>query len=144
MLKFITRACVTTLLAGSMAVGLAGQATAPKPAPKTTAPTGAAKAAPATAKPAATKAADLLDINTATKEQLAMLPGIGDAYAAKIIAGRPYKTKTQLKTDKVIPDATYDKIAGKIIAKQSAAAAPKAAASTAKPAPATAAPATKK
>ena len=62
---------------------------------------------------------ELIDINTATKQELMSLQGIGDVYAQKIIDNRPYKMKTQLKNKKIIPAETYDRIADKIIAKQS-------------------------
>jgi DNA uptake protein ComE-like DNA-binding protein len=76
----------------------------------------------AEAKPAAATAvsakAELMDINSATDVQLKTLPGIGEAYAAKIIAGRPYTRKDQLKSKNIIPAATYDKIQDKIVATQ--------------------------
>jgi competence protein ComEA len=76
-----------------------------------------AKMAPAEKMAPAPKA-DLLDINSATADELKALKGIGDAYSAKIIAGRPYKGKDELVQKNIVPEKTYAEIKDKIIAKQ--------------------------
>jgi DNA uptake protein ComE-like DNA-binding protein len=112
------------LLAVALLVGLTAPAmaqTTPQTMPGKSAPTTPAKPlatpAPAAKDQGSTKS-QLVDLNTATAADLKALPGIGDAYSAKIIAGRPYKMKTQLVSQKIIPEKTYDGIKDMVIAKQ--------------------------
>ncbi|MBM3796825.1 MAG: hypothetical protein FJW31_22870 [Acidobacteria bacterium] len=60
----------------------------------------------------------MLDLNSATEKELEGLPGIGDAYAARIVAGRPYAAKNELVQKGIIPEGTYEKIKNRVVARQ--------------------------
>ena len=108
-----------------LAAGLAGAPafaqtpqTGSAPAARTTTPAPAAKPAPAPTA-AATPKAPLLDINSASKEELDALPGIGAVRSEAIIKGRPYKGKDDLLRKKILPSNVYEGVKDRIIAKQS-------------------------
>ena len=113
-----------TLTAAALTLGLLASAPsmaqAPAPAaPSKLAPAPAGKMAPASeSKMAPAPKAELLDLNSASIETLETLPGIGKAYSAAIVKGRPYKGKDELVQKKIVPEKTYEGIKDKVIAKQ--------------------------
>lgn len=117
----------TLFLAGALGLAastaFAQTATQPATPARPAAPPAAAPATPArpaapAATPATTPAAALIDINTATEAELRVLNGIGEARAAAIIRGRPYRGKDDLVNRNIIPQAVYDGIKDRIIARQ--------------------------
>jgi competence protein ComEA len=119
MLKFHRIALLLVLIPLLYSPAALAQAAKPaKPAATTAKPAAATSAKPAAGASAAASASSLVDINSATADQLKAIPGIGDVYSKKIIDGRPYANKTQLVSKNILPQGVYDKVKDKIIAKQ--------------------------
>ena len=100
-------------------VAFAQDSAAPAPSKEKSAAVAPAKTGHAKTHKSMTPKTPPTDINSATKEDLMKLPGIGDAVADKIIAGRPYKTKAELVSKKILTGVAYRKIRGMVVAKQS-------------------------
>lgn len=122
--KSIPMVALAALLAVTMAYAQEGSSTGSSSTPATSSDAAAkpAKAAKAPKTHAAkAKGMAKIDINSASKEDLMKLPGVGDATADKIIAARPFKTKRELESKGILTKKEYAAVATKVIAKQEAA-----------------------
>ena len=121
--RALARLLTLTIAAGVMALLFApsayAQSAKPSPAPAPGAkPDVKSDVGAAAAKPAPRPSTSLVDINRASAAELETIPGIGKAYAARIIAARPYANKAQLVQKGILTQGLYDKIKGRLIARQ--------------------------
>ena len=103
-------------LFSALAVAQQDQQSAPPPSNQSTYPAETHKMSPAEKKDAPSENGQPVDLNSASKKDLAALPGIGPDYAQTIIDARPFSSKQDLLKKKVIPQATYDKIQDRVTA----------------------------
>lgn len=116
-MKQLFSTLITLLAALSLSAScLMAAEPASKSAKPAKAPAKVEAAKPATAKPASKQ--ELVDINSASDAELKAIPGLGDAYIAKIVVNRPYANKSQLVSRKVLPESVYAKVKDRLIAKQ--------------------------
>lgn len=117
-----TGAPLALLLSLALLTPVAAQTPSPAPSTPTTArpaPTAPATATPPSGTAPVTRAAPLIDINSAGKDELDALPGIGPVRAEAIIKGRPYRGKDDLLSRKILPETIYNGIRERVVARQS-------------------------
>jgi DNA uptake protein ComE-like DNA-binding protein len=115
-MKILSAVLLSALLLTAISFAQQDQQAAPPPTNQSTYPSNTHKMTPAEKQDAPSANGQAVDLNSASKKDLAALPGVGPHYAQSIIDGRPYSSKEDLLKKKVIPQAAYDKIQNQITA----------------------------
>jgi len=116
-MKITRKLMMLAAMLGLLSMLSFGQATSTTTTKKDSKSSATASDSKADKKAATAEKKPLVDINSASKDELTALPGIGDAYSQKIIDGRPYTNKSQLVSKRILPKATYEGVKSQIVAK---------------------------
>ena len=115
-MKNLRTAVLPVLLLTAVSYARQDQQAAPPPTDQSSYPSTTHKMTPAEKKDTPSANGQAVDLNSASKKDLAALPGVGPDYAQTIIDARPFASKEDLLKKKVIPQATYDKIQNRVTA----------------------------